>query len=240
MSKTTFTNPVRLLKREFNPQLCCVSTPQLELYSGGRRSLLFPLWDTLSRYYSQMTSSLNLKGLLHMHDCSSVDQSRMNGGRMQDFPRICTIVSGEKKKKNTTQIQQPQRLWLVASPIFTSLMMSSAVSLAPSQASPLFSVMSRAGGAGSQLQGDTQGRRCPAHYHIITLPGVWDWTLAMRLSQNGLLLTNLTHLGTLILFGKKHRRYAKGEASRDGSATVRLLSRSVPTFLRREIKYARV
>lgn len=153
-----------------------------------------------------MTSSLNLKGLLHMHGYSSVYQSRMNGGRMQDFPRICTI----QNKKNPSRIHQPQRLWLVASPLFTSLMMSSAVSVAPSQASTRFSVMSRAGGAGSQLQGDTQGRRCPAHYHIITLPGVRGWTLAMRLSQNALLLTNLTHLGTLILFGKKNRRCAKG------------------------------
>lgn len=67
-------------------------------------------------------------------------------------------------------------------------------------------VMSRAGGAGSQLQGNTPGRRCPAHYHIITLPGVWDWTLAMRLSQNALLLTNLTHLGTLILLKKKKKK----------------------------------
>lgn len=86
--------------------------------------------------------------------------------------------------------------------------------------------MSRAGGAGSQLQGDTPGRHCPAHYHITTLPGVWDWTLAMRLSQNALLLTNLTHLGTLILLKekkKKEKGRCAGEASRDGSATVRLL-----------------
>lgn len=75
------------------------------------------------------------------------------------------------------------------------------------------------------FQGDTQGGRCLAHYHIITLPAVWDWTLATRLPQNGLLLTHPTHLGNFDFIWRKNKRCAKvgGGASRDGSATVRRL-----------------
>lgn len=198
--------------------LLCVNSPTWTLYWRGSlvfsfAVLLFPLWDTLSRYYSQMTSSLNLKGLLHMHGLllhvAVTHELRTDAGFSS---HLHDSEPGRERQEKRKHIQQPHRLWLVASPLFTSLMMSSAVSLALSQASLLVSVMSRASDAGSQLRGDTQGRRCPAHYHIITLPGVWDWTLATRLSQNALLLTNPTHLGTLGTFiWEKNRRCAKGK-----------------------------
>lgn len=104
----------------------------------------------------------------------------MTGSCLEVSPRIWAILIGKSSSFGRGNDIRP---WVTASSLLGSLMITPAVRLARRHASP--PALHEHGGVGLEQPGYTRGSRgCHAHYHIIMLPGVWDWIFAIRLLRH--------------------------------------------------------